>query len=60
MQPILMKALSKMPHLKDLNISDNKITFLPMNTHYYLKSLETLNLNNNRIDDLYNCVDVLS
>ena len=49
-----------MPNLKELNLADNKIPYLPINCQFYLKNLETLNLNNNKIEDFYGCVDVLS
>ena len=42
---------SNQTELKFLNLEDNKITFLPKNIFYNMKSLQTLKLNNNKLMD---------
>ena len=49
-----------MKNLKILNLSENKIKLLPSDMKDCLTLLETINLNNNRLEDVFNAIDVLS
>lgn len=53
------KALLKMRNLISLNLSGNLIRELPVNFSQ-LQELETLNLNENEIEDIYSAVLILS
>ena len=46
---MLELVFAKMPNLKELNLANNMISFLPSQLWEYLPRLEQINLNNNQI-----------
>ncbi|TNV84525.1 hypothetical protein FGO68_gene3771 [Halteria grandinella] len=47
-------------HIQSLNLANNDLTHLPQGLSLCFPHLESINLNNNRLEDIYLTVDVLS
>ena len=50
----------QLPYLTTLNLSDNKITEVPLEMTEQLALLEVLNLNNNKIDNVFEAIDAIA
>jgi len=49
LEPLLEIVFVKMPNLRELNLSNNMINYIPRQFYEYVPRLESINLNNNQI-----------
>jgi Leucine-rich repeat (LRR) protein len=49
LEPLLELVFAKMPNLRELNLSNNLISYVPSQFADYVSRLESINLNNNQI-----------